>query len=513
MPRGKSAFHAHITGNKLTEKDGQRRFFTQSNTSFDSVTEALYRQGAQGVQGVKGDIGLTGPQGMQGPQGPQGVQGPQGLKGDIGLTGPQGIQGIQGERGNTFSYLFSSATAGDPASGYFRLSSSRFDTSFSIVVHHQDSAGFDRSHWFQSLNQGSAVTLQITASPLTMYNYTLVGTAAGLSNTVLTVWHNMVPPYIPPANGTAFTISVLPQGGQGETGATGPQGPQGPQGAKGDTGLTGPQGEAGLQGPAGSTGPAGPQGLQGPQGAKGDTGLTGPQGPQGEAGLQGPAGSTGPAGPQGPQGEAGLQGIQGIQGIQGPAGSAGTAATVSAGITTTGAAGTSASVTNSGTSSAAIFDFTIPQGAQGIQGIQGVQGIQGPVGPAGPAGEGNATYVIFPRSSTAYTTTGWFNDSFIHILWSNSSNEIELKLTTARPTIYAISQSSNGGSYPSGTAMLIPQPPNKDDFYFNSGTGSVGFSVSSLSDATVPHYTVSVTFTGSNGADLIYCVVNKNTLP
>ena len=38
-------------------------------------------------------------------------------------------------------------------------------------------------------------------------------------------------------------------------------------------------------------------------------------------------------------------------------------ATVTVGTTTTGAAGTSASVTNSGTTTAAIFDFVIPQGA------------------------------------------------------------------------------------------------------------------------------------------------------
>ncbi len=41
----------------------------------------------------------------------------------------------------------------------------------------------------------------------------------------------------------------------------------------------------------------------------------------------------------------------------------GTAATVTAGTTTTGAEGTSAAVSNSGTTAAAVFDFTIPRGA------------------------------------------------------------------------------------------------------------------------------------------------------
>lgn len=52
-------------------------------------------------------------------------------------------------------------------------------------------------------------------------------------------------------------------------------------------------------------------------------------------------------------------------------GDTGSAATISVGTTTTGAAGSSASVTNSGSSSAAVFDFTIPQGATGATGANG----------------------------------------------------------------------------------------------------------------------------------------------
>ena len=41
----------------------------------------------------------------------------------------------------------------------------------------------------------------------------------------------------------------------------------------------------------------------------------------------------------------------------------GTVVSTSVGTTTTGAAGTQASVTNSGTSTAAVLNFTIPQGS------------------------------------------------------------------------------------------------------------------------------------------------------
>lgn len=73
--------------------------------------------------------------------------------------------------------------------------------------------------------------------------------------------------------------------------------------------------------------------------------------------------------------------------LKGDKGDTGTAATVDAGTTTTGNAGTDASVTNSGTTSAAIFDFVIPRGDKGETGEQGIQGIQGEKGEKGEKGD------------------------------------------------------------------------------------------------------------------------------
>jgi hypothetical protein len=67
-------------------------------------------------------------------------------------------------------------------------------------------------------------------------------------------------------------------------------------------------------------------------------------------------------------------GPQGPQGAQGPAG---TPATISIGTVNTTAEGTNATVTNTGTASAAILAFNIPRGAVGAQGNQGPQGIAG----------------------------------------------------------------------------------------------------------------------------------------
>ena len=54
-----------------------------------------------------------------------------------------------------------------------------------------------------------------------------------------------------------------------------------------------------------------------------------------------------------------------IKGATGATGATGTAATITVGTVTTGEPGTQAKVTNSGTSGAAVFDFTIPRGDTG----------------------------------------------------------------------------------------------------------------------------------------------------
>lgn len=92
------------------------------------------------------------------------------------------------------------------------------------------------------------------------------------------------------------------------------------------------------------------------KGIKGDPGEKGDKGDRGEQGAQGI---------QGPRGIQGEQGERGVQGAQGPAG---TAATITIGNVTTSAPGTSAQVTNRGTSSAAVLDFVLPKGKDGADG-------------------------------------------------------------------------------------------------------------------------------------------------
>jgi hypothetical protein len=139
----------------------------------------------------------------------------------------------------------------------------------------------------------------------------------------------------------------------------------------------------------------GPQGPAGPQG---------PQGLQGVPGTPGAQGNTGPGGPQGAQGVPGVQGVQGPigeTGATGATGATGTAATVAVGSTTTGSPGSSAIVTNSGTSAAATLNFVIPSGLTGATGATGPRGFG--VQPGGTTGQ------FLAKASNADYDTQWLS--------------------------------------------------------------------------------------------------------
>lgn len=273
-------------------------------------------------------------------------------------------------------------------------------------------------------------------------------------------------------------------GADGLTGATGPTGPTGatgatgPTGATGATGVTGPNGTTGATGPTGVTGPTGPTGATGEDGLAatvsvgnvftGDPGTKAsvtnvgtlnkaildfviPQGPTGPTGATGATGATGPTGPTGATGATGATGSTGATGVTGPTGSTGptgptgsdgndgNSPTVSIGTVTTGDSGTQASVTNSGTQDAAVFDFVIPRGDVGPTGATGATGSRGPTGATGATGATGSTGATGPRgaSGTDGTTlseyAGLYNASAQQITPSSSSSPVGITLDAAMP--------------------------------------------------------------------------------
>lgn len=115
-----------------------------------------------------------------------------------------------------------------------------------------------------------------------------------------------------------------------------------------------------------------------------------------------PRGDTGAPGKDGVDGK---DGIDGRDGVDGKDGKDGLAATVTVGSTTTGQAGTNASVTNSGTSSAAVLNFTIPRGADGQDGQNGRDGSDGKDGKDGLAATISVGTVTTGQAGTSASVT------------------------------------------------------------------------------------------------------------
>lgn len=239
-----------------------------------------------------------------------------------------------------------------------------------------------------------------------------------------------------------------------------------------DTGVSaaGQKGEPGETGAPGTPGQPGPRGEQGP---KGDQGTTGPKG---DPGIQGPKGDPGPAGTNGRDGANGVSptvivasntateykltitaqnGTITTPNLRGQDGAGSGSVSVVVGETVTGAPGTNASVTNSGTASAPVLNFTIPRGDKGETGPKGEPGIQGPKGDPGSAGANgrDGTDGVSPTVAVA----------------SNTSTEYKLTITDKNgsittPNLKGQNGSGGGsGSSSSFTTQDVPLEWTRDD--------------------------------------------------
>ena len=276
------------------------------------------------------------------------------------------------------------------------------------------------------------------------------------------------------------TVQVLDAGlVVGPTGATGATGSTGATGATGSTGATGAAGPANTlsigtvtTGAAGSSasatitgtaptqtlslsiprGDTGATGATGPTGATGTTGATGPTGPQGSTGptgltgLTGATGTQGATGPTGPTGPTGLTGPAGATGSTGATGAAGAAATIAVGTVSTIAYGSTATITNSGTSAAAVFDFGIPEGAPGSGGGASV-GSATPLqlGTAAAGTSVSASRQDHVHPTTGVSLTGHNHDAAYSPLGSEGRADI----------VYELCQNSSGGTIPAYSVVYI----------------------------------------------------------
>ena len=162
----------------------------------------------------------------------------------------------------------------------------------------------------------------------------------------------------------------------------------------------------------------------------------------------------------------------------GPKGDAGTAATVTVGTTTTLAPGSSATVANAGTSSAAVFNFGIPTGATGAAGANG----------------GSSTawrYRAKTNATSGYPTNG-------HLLWNNAMQ--------VNATEILVSHLNDEGSdielflsfFAENQKLFIQ---NRDDSSQNQIWEITGTPTVTNPNTSTAYYTFPVTLVSSQGAE------------
>lgn len=225
----------------------------------------------------------------------------------------------------------------------------------------------------------------------------------------------------------------------------------------------------------------------------------------------------------------GIPGPTGPQGPQGPA-------TIAIGNVTTGAPGTSATVTNSGTNENVVLNFTIPRGATGATGTQGIQGptgpqgpqgaqgqtgatgptgprgeqgLQGPQGVAGPAGPSGAQGPTGPTGPAAEIPTNTYGRKY-----DTTENSITLEQNIAQDIPLGSNGPSNGITLETQNKLTIPTTGiYKVDYYFSgSASTNADVTVNVKQNATpIGSTTINKSLTANVDADFVGSTINSFT--
>ena len=310
-------------------------------------------------------------------------QGPPGVTGAVGATGATGATGMAA------TVQVGTTTTGAPGTN---ASVTNTGTESNAVLNFVIPAGTTGANGAN----GTAATVQVgtttTGAPGTNASVTNTGTE---SNAVLNF---VIPAGATGANGADGTAATV-QVGTTTTGAPG---------TNASVTNTGTESNAVLNFviPAGTTGANGADGATGADGTAATvqvgtttTGAPGTNASVTNAGTESnamlnfviPAGATG------------------ANGADGATGADGTAATVQVGTTTTGAPGTNASVTNTGTESNAVLNFVIPAGATGANGADGADGTAATV-------QVGTTTTGAPGTDASVTNTGTESNAVLNFV-------------------------------------------------------------------------------------------------
>lgn len=185
-------------------------------------------------------------------------------------------------------------------------------------------------------------------------------------------------------------------------------------------------------------------------------------------------------------------GADGQDGTDGTDGADGQAATVTVGTTTTGAAGTNASVVNSGTSSAAVFDFVIPRGDKGDTGNTGATGQDGFSPSASVSQSGGVTTISITDKNGTTTESIDLSDfgkvKSVNNTQPDANGDVTLTIPTVNDGILTITQ--NGTSKGTFSAnQSINGTIALTDTTYNAFTGADGTNAGSSGLVPAPSAT------------------------
>ena len=177
----------------------------------------------------------------------------------------------------------------------------------------------------------------------------------------------------------------------------------------------------------------------------------------------------------------------------GTTGAVGSAGTVTIGTTTTSSAGGNASVSNSGTSSEAVLNFTLPKGASGTAGVQGSIGLTGATGAAGDnATIAMGTITTLPENASATVVNAGSDTAAVlnfglPMGQTGAQGTFRWKGAYDNAYVYGVNDVAyyNGSSYVAidGTVGNIPT----DTTYWGkmAAAGAEGGSIGSMSDTNI----------------------------
>jgi hypothetical protein len=172
-------------------------------------------------------------------------------------------------------------------------------------------------------------------------------------------------------------------------------------------------------------------------------------------------------------------GLQGIPGTNGTNGTNGSAATITAGSATVLASTATPTVTNTGTSSAAIFNFGIPAGSAGSAGVSGVISVTSPITNTGSSSSAilgiNQTLLALTRSQISDFSSGTVVAvSGSAITRSQVSDFSSGTVAVAGTATYATTSGTSVFSTTSGTAVFATSSTFSGTATYAATAGSAG---------------------------------------